>query len=360
MTILSLFNGMNCGGISLDELGITYDKYYSSEVEKSAIKMESVVFPDNTQLGDVRSININDLDNIGLLLAGSPCQSFSMAGKRNGMSTTCEIEVTTLGQYLKLKEEGFKFEGQSYLFWEFIRIKEELEARGDKFYFLLENVQMSSKWELTLNKAVGVFPVEINSSLVSAQNRKRLYWTNIPGDELTLFGNCISQPKDKGILLKDIIEHGVVDRDKSYCIDASYWKGSDVEQYIKKSRRQLVFNINCSTEKRSEESRKVRKEYMQKYGRDFSPRRGKELAVRKDQKANCLTGTLNYKEHALIDESINYRLLTPRECGRLQTVPELIIDKMLSSGLKKTPLYKMFGNGWTIEVVKHILKNLQH
>jgi DNA (cytosine-5)-methyltransferase 3A len=136
------------------------------------------------------------------------CQSFSFAGKRKGMSTKCETEILTLEHYLQLKNEGYEFEGQSYLFWEYMRILKEVKPK----YFLLENVEMGAKWEKILSKAIGVNGIHINSSLVSAQNRRRLYWTNIGMQPMGLFGDMetiIKQPKDKGILLKDILESEV-------------------------------------------------------------------------------------------------------------------------------------------------------
>lgn len=443
MNVLSLFNGMNCGGISLDELGIKYDNYYSSEIEKSCIKMEKVVFPNNIQLGDVRNIDVSTLPKIGLLLAGSPCQSFSMAGKRNGMSTKCEIEVTTLEQYLKLKSEKFEFEGQSYLFWEFVRIKTELENRGDKPYFLLENVMMDSKWETTLNKAVGVFPEEINSALVSAQNRKRLYWSNISGDELTLFGNCISQPKDRKIFLKDIIHENVdvkvpnnTELSKTYT-DRYIKSKSDKNARFPKNGAVKCVGTTVNPEAKGTNSRhwvisvdgksgyvsatdyKQPKQIeinLNTYKVDFNKtlqildkevEKGKVGYFKTDSQANRVyfihdkavtlcgsagggaakmgqylfgvispdrlnknqngqrfsdgkkfyTLTTQDKHGVLIEGYI--RKLTPIECGRLQTVPDEIIHKMIDSGMSNTALYKAFGNGWTIEVIKHILKGLR-
>ncbi len=146
-----------------------------------------------------------------MTFGGSPCQSFSFAGKRKGMSTKCETEILTLEHYLELKKEGYEFEGQSYLFWEFMRLLNECKPT----YFLLENVEMGEKWEKVLSKAIGVNGIHINSALVSAQNRKRIYWTNIGMVPGGLFGDLysiIKQPKDKGILLKDILESEVSDK----------------------------------------------------------------------------------------------------------------------------------------------------
>jgi len=143
------------------------------------------------------------------------CQSFSFAGKRKGMSTKCEIEITRLEQYLELKADGFEFEGQSYLFWEYMRILTDIRKYNPNVKFLLENVEMGKKWERILSEAIGLFPVHINSNLVSAQNRKRVYWTNIQIKEVGMFAELhsdIPQPKDRGILLKDILESEVAEK----------------------------------------------------------------------------------------------------------------------------------------------------
>ena len=204
MNVLSLFDGMSCGQQALERSGVRVDNYFASEIDKYAIKVTQANYPKTNQLGSVIDVDGYSLPNIDLLLGGSPCQSFSFAGKRKGMSTKDEQEILTLEHYLKLKSEGFEFEGQSYLFWEYMRLLKEVKPK----YFLLENVMMGDKWEKILSKAIGVNPIEINSSLVSAQNRRRLYWTNIGMIHGGLFGDLqsiIQQPKDKGILLKDII-----------------------------------------------------------------------------------------------------------------------------------------------------------
>ena len=246
IVVLSLFDGMSCGQIALQKLGIKVKQYYACEIDKYAMSVTQANFPNTIQLGDVRFIDVSKLPKIDLLIGGSPCQSFSFAGKQNGMSTKDSIEILTIEHYLELKEQKFEFEGQSYLFWEYMRIKKE----ADPTNFLLENVMMSDKWKRVLTQAIGIKPICINSSLVSAQNRERLYWTNIGAEADGLFGDLackIPQPKDKGILLRDILEEEVderyylsekalkmlgdvmidksVNKEKSMTIDSSYYKG---------------------------------------------------------------------------------------------------------------------------------------
>lgn len=212
MNVLSLFDGMSCGRIALKEIGITPNIYYASEIDKHAIAQTQLNFPDTVQLGSVTEVDVSKLEPIDLLIGGSPCQSFSFAGKRNGMTTTEHEEILTLERYLELKEQGFEFEGQSYLFWEYMRILTDIRKYNPQVLFLLENVEMGKKWEAVLSHAIGLYGVHINSALVSAQNRKRIYWTNIRTRKEGLFGEVytdIPQPEYRGLLLKDILEQEV-------------------------------------------------------------------------------------------------------------------------------------------------------
>ncbi len=325
MNVLSLFNGMSGLIMALEKLDVSVNKYYSAEIDKYANQATQALFPDTIQLGDVTNWREWDIDwsSIDLVTGGFPCQAWSMAGKQLGD-----------------KDE------RGMLFWTMLDIMKHVKYHNPKADFLIENVKMKKEFEqyITIHteNALGkVHKILINSALVSAQNRNRYYWTSFK----------VEQPEGKGIMLCDVLEVGVVDRDKAYCIDANYWKGTTIEQYIKKSRRQIAF-----TERRTEEAKRIRKEFMQKYGRDFSPRRAKELVAREDGKMNCLTATYSLKEHTILDEKIYYRKLTPRECMRLQTVPEHHIDTLLSAGISNTQLYKMTGNGWTVDVIAHILK----
>lgn len=213
--VCSLFDGMSCLQLALNKSGLIPTKYFASEIEKYPIQVTMANFPNTIQIGDVRNVKGSDLGFVNLLGGGSPCQSFSFAGKRKGMSTKCDIEILTLEHYLELKAENFEFEGQSYLFWEYIRILKELRQINPDIKFILENVVMGEKWQKILTKAIGIHPIKINSALVSAQNRNRLYWTNISSKPQGLFGDLqctIEQPKDKGILLKDILETDVADK----------------------------------------------------------------------------------------------------------------------------------------------------
>lgn len=145
MRVLSLFDGISCGQIALRELGVTIDTYYASEVDKFAIANTMANFPDTVQLGDVRDIDAKALGHIDLLIGGSPCQSFSFVGKRAGMSTKTNEKILTLPRYMELKAQGFEFEGQSYLFWEYVRILNEVRQTNPSVYFMLENVEMGKQ-----------------------------------------------------------------------------------------------------------------------------------------------------------------------------------------------------------------------
>lgn len=347
MNVLSLFDGMSCGQIALTELGCFPDKYYASEVDKFAIQQTTHVFPDTIQLGDVTKVDVSKLDKLDLLIGGSPCQSFSFAGKQVGMVTTDKVDITDLQTYLDLKEMGFEFEGQSYLFWEYMRILTDIRKYNPDIKFLLENVVMSKKWEAVLTKAIGVEPVKINSNLVSAQNRKRLYWTNIAE---------IPQPKDEGIYIRDILEDEV---DEKYYVSDKAIQG-------------MINHTEKSTEKGNGFGARVVSpdgkantllQRCYKDGKDnliiaASRVRACEdgvtkqhLEPRKDGKSNCLTTV--QKENPLIENRSTLRRLTPRECARLQTVPEWY-EWVVSD----TQIYRMCGNGWTVKVIEHILGHL--
>ena len=175
INVLSLFDGMSCGQIALNKAGIEYGNYFASEIEQAPIKVTQHNYPNTIQLGSVIDVKGVDLPKIDLMFGGSPCQSFSNAGKGEG------------------------FDGKSGLFWEYVRILKEVNPT----YFLLENVKMKKEWKDIISKELGVEPIEINSSLLSAQNRPRLYWTNIPNVDI---------PKDKGLLFLLLISTSSVSR----------------------------------------------------------------------------------------------------------------------------------------------------
>ena len=262
--VWSLFDGMSCGHIVLNELNIPVECYISSEIDKHAIKAERQNFPDMVQVGSVTDINVPELvEKYGapdFLCGGSPCQSFSFSGKMKGMSTAQGEEIYTLGRYLELKSQGFEFEGQSYLFWEFMRILTELRKYNPNIYFFLENVEMLEKWERCLSHAIGVRGVHINSALVSAQQRKRIYWSNIKVKDLGAtsffeefndnpfewprYQTDIPQPKDRGIVIKDILQEEA--GDKYYLKDDTV--SSLIEKTDKKKLKDYLLEPQVSVE----------------------------------------------------------------------------------------------------------------
>lgn len=188
IVVLSLFDGMSCGQLALQKAGIKVKQYYACEIDKHAIAVTQHNFPTTIQLGDVTKVFAKDLPKIDLLIGGSPCQGFSFAGKQLAFD-----------------------DPRSKLFFEFVRLKNECNPT----YFMLENVKMKKEFELVISQYLGVAPIEFNSALLSAQNRVRLYWTNIANEPYGLFGDMqctIPQPKDKGILLRDILEQDVPEK----------------------------------------------------------------------------------------------------------------------------------------------------
>lgn len=387
MNILSLFDGMSCGQIALKQLGIIPEVYYASEIDKHAIKQTQLNFPNTIQLGDVTQVDVSKLEPIGLLIGGSPCQSFSFAGKRVGMSTTDKEEIYTLDRYLELKEEGFQFEGESYLFWEYMRILTDIRQYNPNVLFLLENVEMGKKWERVLSEAIGVYGVHINSTLVSAQNRKRIYWTNIRTKRNGLFGELhsdIPQPVDKGVLLKDILEDEVDDKfylsDKmvsclasrkktetfSPCkfepfefpfavkgrtINQRVHKMGDADNYVKISRDGKIKKdqnkASCFTAGAHSGGNHSDMDLI------FINKRHESNYKSADQKANALLATSwkgSQSNGMTLTGIARIRRLTPTECARLQTIPD-----WYKWECSDTQQYRMLGNGWTVDVIAHIL-----
>lgn len=227
LTVLSLFDGISGGQMALRDMDMNVEKYIASEIDSYAIENTQHNYPGTVQIGSVVDIDVDELVRKhgvpDLLIGGSPCQSFSFAGRMNGMSTKQGEEVCTLEKYLQLKGEGFEFEGQSYLFWEYVRVLRALRRYNPDIVFFLENVKMQEKWERVVSHAVGVRGVHIDSALVSAQHRNRIYWSNmrvkIAGGEILLYGDGdpftwpplatdIPQPEERGIVIKDVLDDG--------------------------------------------------------------------------------------------------------------------------------------------------------
>lgn len=281
MNVLSLFDGMSCGQIALNRAGIKYDKYFACEIKKHAIQVTQNNYPDTVQLGDVTKVKACDLPQIDLIIGGSPCQDFSRGNAvRDGL-------------------DGEK----SGLYFEYERLLKETGAK----YFLLENVIMDKDDEEFISQRLGTYPVRINSSLVSAQLRDRLYWTNIGPEYRDLFGTryCnIEQPEDKKIALQDVLEYGYTNRIKSRALLESDSRPLSTQEkmwwrYNDKGFTTVVFNDE------------------------------------------------NY------DWQGGLRYFTQTELERLQTVPEGYTD-----GLTRNQAACLLGDGWTIDVIAHILKEL--
>jgi len=288
--VLSLFDGMPCGLTALKRAGIPVGMYFASEVDKYAIQIAQKNHPEIIQLGDVTGWKSWKLPKIDLIIGGSPCQGFSFAGKQLNFN-----------------------DPRSALFFKYVDCVQHFKPR----WFLLENVRMKAAHRDVISGALMTTPIEVNSALVSAQNRRRLYWCNWDVD----------QPRDLGILLRDIIDgYGYVrdhgewrsTGDKSLNIDANYHKGVD--------------NHGQRTMVGSQDQR----------------------AFYLDGKHGTLSTGAGNKSKVLLDKcTLTFRKLTPIECERLQTLPDNYTE-----GVSNTQRYKMLGNGWTVDVITHILRSI--
>jgi len=315
MNVLSLFDGCSGARLALTRANKKIDNYYTCEIDNYSSMVTKLNFPDTIALGDVTKVNFEMLPKIDFLIGGSPCTDLSFA-KGNG--------------------KGLEGE-QSKLFYKYFEAYEILKRKNPDLKFLLENVKMKQKWKDIISDLLGVQPIFINSADFSAQNRQRLYWTNIPVDEWTPCND----------VLQDVLEDSVTDREKSHCIDANYFKGGNLKSYFEKHRRQLVFNRCLQVGEADIKGRDSLK-------RVYSPE-GKGPAL-----TTCGGG---HREPKVYVPPLQWRKLTPLECERLQTVP----DRYTKCGQKEngdiveisnTQRYKMLGNGFNINVVSWIIKNL--
>ena len=288
INVLSLFDGISCGQIALNKIGVEYENYFASEIDKHAIQITQKNYPNTIQLGSITELDGNKLPKIDLLFGGSPWQDVSRA-----------------------KTDGDGLNGErSGLFWEFVRLLKETKPK----YFLLENVVMKKEWADIISNELGVEPIEINSNLVSAQNRRRLYWTNIPN---------IEQPKDKGITLGDIIY------DDTYKV----FTHERIPLTKKMTKNYVKWDISG-------------KQYWSQQDRAYFKEK-KVCTLPKANPANKLNIVLDY------DNDI-YRRMHPIEAERCQNVPD-----DYTSGVSDNKRLEMLGNGWTVDVIAHIFSFLK-
>ncbi len=329
INVLSLFDGMSCGQIALNKAGINITNYFASEIDLYAIKVTQHNFPNTVQIGSVTEVKGTSLPKIDLLIGGSPCQGFSFSGKQLNFD-----------------------DPRSKLFFDYVRVLNELRVVNPDVKFLLENVRMKKEYQDVISSYLGVEPIAINSSLVSGQNRYRLYWTNIEN---------VSQPKDKGIYLSDIIEENVDDKyylSEKALLNTKYCNKDKVKGFREHSEKATCLTATS----------------YKGFGNDGvtvicgAAQRGRNIVngVRKDElgaktiqrvelnltgKSNCIT-TVN-KDSLLVVHN-NLRRLTPVECERLQTV-----DDNYTRCVSDSQRYRMLGNGWTVDVISHILSGIK-
>jgi len=294
INVLSLFDGISCGQIALNNLGFKMNKYFASEIDKLSIEITMNNYPKTIQIGDITKISSKDLPNVDLLIGGSPCQGFSFAGKQLNFN-----------------------DSRSKLFFEYLRLLKEIKPK----YFLLENVRMKKEYEKIITKYLNVEPILINSSKLTAQDRKRLYWTNIPN---------VKQPENKGIILKDILD--------KYPDEKLFLKSEISKRYIPVKNYKKDKNKSCVIGK------------LSKYQGD--------RVFDVDCKASCLSSSGGNNGggscNIIIDPKTNkLRKLSVLECQKLQGIPNNYLNNV-----KKNNAYKVLGNGWTINVIEHIFSNL--
>ncbi len=335
MNVLSLFDGMSCGQIALNKTGISYGKYYASEIDKHAIKVTQHNYPDTIQIGSVLDVKATDLPKIDLLIGGSPCQGFSYAGKQLNFN-----------------------DPRSSLFFEYVRLLNECKPK----YFLLENVKMKKEYQDVITEHLGVEPIEINSALVSAQNRTRYYWTNIPK---------IEQPNDKGILLKDITEDGLQSlwlaqrgryNEEGKVVQKYELNGTEKSNAITTVSKDTLLFIPVDKHSSSsglvclggvmKPTHKLWLDNGKLLQRNFSQGNRVYSSEGKSATLNANSGGIGGKTGLYEIDGV-IRKLTRLECERLQTVPD-----GYTSVVSDTQAIKMLGNGWTVDVIAHIFKGL--
>ena len=287
MNVLSLFDGMSCGQIALNKLGIKYDNYFASEIDKYAIQVTQKNYPNTKQIGSVTEVKGEDLPKIDLLIGGSPCQGFSIAGNKLNFD-----------------------DDRSKLFFEFVRLKNELKPK----YFLLENVKMKDEIANAIDELMGVKRVFIDSRNFTGHIRKRYYWTNLPIEEI----------ESREIKISDIIDDEPFVKDMSFFLDRTPYAPTESYDGIK------TINPKDNNEKQTWQR-----------GRVY------------DINGNCPTICASLFDLNITKDHKYYRKLTINECEKLQGVP-----KDYTSGVPKGERGKMLGNGWTVDVIAHIFKNI--
>lgn len=358
MNVLSLFDGKSSGYTALELAGFTVDNYYSSEIDKYAIQVSNAIHPNQVRLGSVLDWHFWDIDwsSIDLVLGGFPCQAWSMAGKQQGD-----------------KDE------RGMLFWYMLDIMQYVLHHNPNAKFLIENVKMKKEFEEYIThhteQALGkVSKHLINSALVSAQNRQRYYWTNIEG---------VKQPEDRNITWGEVRQVGVnefyyTEKGLQWMARHSQRKGKTLDVWGEDEKAQMVeashfknysaqrfFGV-CDLPSDQNVIAAMRGRYLVN-GKRNDKEQSKNgnttqfIEFRHDEKSNSLTTV--QKDNVVVPftlpnripvELFFFRYITPRECFRLQTVPEHLIDKILSCGVSNSQLYKIAGNGWTDEVIAHI------
>jgi DNA (cytosine-5)-methyltransferase 3A len=345
LRVLSLFDGISCGQVALERAGIPVEVYYASEIDKYVIQITQKNYPNTIQLGDVTKIDFEQfIGKIDLIMGGSPCQDLSIAGKRAGLQ----------GE-------------RSGLFYKFV---EAIETIKPKYFLLENNVGMPQDAYEEISRLMGCYPIEINSALVSAQTRKRFYWTNIGPQDYNLFGFptvAMPQPKNKGILLKDVLENGMANNAEPIKIPENTVKGyaeigpgecMDLTHLNSKTRRGRATKDKCNCLQTQSEFYQYLEPIRIGHIGNKAHQSTNVYSVHNKAVSLCANGggmgakTELYKID-LPDGEYLIRKLTPIECERLQTLPDNYTE-----GVSNTQRYKAIGNGWTVDVIAHIFSFL--